>query len=871
MSDLPAKLTSSGLWVRLQRDVTLQQTIVRLRDVVEALASKISEQIPEFTDHSVKHLDALWWVADQVLTKDEMNQITPGEAFVLGGALYLHDLGMAKAATGAGAAELAATPQYSAAFRRLKTLGVAESPARVLALRSSARELHARLAADLAVARVAGLDRYLIEDTDIRGNWGSMIGQVAASHHWSLPEVDRILGIKGRFPDSRGEAIDLGYLACLLRVIDFAHINMDRASTLERLLRPNLPPASLVHWDAQEHITGPWRDGNQLVYGSTKGIESIDGWWMFFEMASGLDAEITNVHDYLLGRTFSVSRFSLEGVKGVRSPQTFAAQVTPSGFDPVDIRFRPDSMERLIQILGGRTLYGNDRFAPIRELLQNAADAVKIAMIEQSEAGGDGEPGLIRIKLQETKGNWELSVEDNGVGMSAQVLTNYLLGIAADYWRSPDYFSDHPAAARSGFRPIGRFGIGFLSIFMLGDEVEVRTQRRGGQRLKLRLKGIGRRGSLEKLPSTYLNGTTVRVLVSRDTAADLLDILPEIVCAKAPMLTIPIEITTPRGTSSIAPGWWKTVSQEDLSAFIHEQPTASTTPTRLRRKGHPDFEEQYNPVLAKLPRLAKWPHAQPELITDARRLIAVPHARNLLLCSKGFAVAHMQSSGFTGLADIGDQELNAARSEPLSWDVDAHRETWKQELSPLVLKGLNDLSAEGDIPARYGFLVGVGREYGIELLIQTTLPWLTIREAPGNSILVTAAEFQRRAASAEEITVVYNGNPWTAERDSRRMFPNCASQIIVTSVSAEGQPDPPRDFKSRDKILDGSLEEHFVDKEFETNSGDPMAAVLLQATLLCLARAWHTEPSRLICTWKKLSDVIVGRFLKTENPPTASS
>src|SRR5882724_5760443 len=105
---------------------------------------------------------------------------------------------------------------------------------------------------------------------------------------------------------------------------------MARAPSLERLLRSSIPPESLRHWRAQEHITGPMRDSNQLVFGSTQAIDDVDAWWTFYEMATGLDREITAVNEYLAGRAVSAGRFSLEGVKGVKTPQSFAV-IVPTG------------------------------------------------------------------------------------------------------------------------------------------------------------------------------------------------------------------------------------------------------------------------------------------------------------------------------------------------------------------------------------------------------------------------------------------------------------------------------------------------------------------------------------------------------------
>ena len=70
-----------------------------------------------------------------------------------------------------------------------------------------------------------------------------------------------------------------------------------------------------------------------------------------------------------------------------------------------------------------------------------------------------------------------LSVEDNGIGMSEAVLTGPFLDFGKSYWSSPQAQSELPGILSRGFRSTGRYGIGFFSVFMLGDQVQVITRR----------------------------------------------------------------------------------------------------------------------------------------------------------------------------------------------------------------------------------------------------------------------------------------------------------------------------------------------------------------------------------------------------------
>lgn len=74
------------------------------RDKSKLLASEIASKLPEYTVHDISHIDALWDTTELIVPKDY--PLNPAEAFVLGGAFLLHDLGMSLAAYPNGINEL---------------------------------------------------------------------------------------------------------------------------------------------------------------------------------------------------------------------------------------------------------------------------------------------------------------------------------------------------------------------------------------------------------------------------------------------------------------------------------------------------------------------------------------------------------------------------------------------------------------------------------------------------------------------------------------------------------------------------------------------------------------------------------------------
>jgi len=122
----------------------------------------------------------------------------------------------------------------------------------------------------------------------------------------------------------------------------------------------------------------------------------------------------------------------------------------------------------------------SDRDVFLRELISNAADAcekLRYEAISRPELlGDDARPSISISADSEQK---RLTVEDNGIGMSRDDLVEALGTIARSGTRS---FMERIEAAKSGegAELIGQFGVGFYSVFMVADKVDVVTRQAGG-------------------------------------------------------------------------------------------------------------------------------------------------------------------------------------------------------------------------------------------------------------------------------------------------------------------------------------------------------------------------------------------------------
>ena len=164
-------------------------------------------------------------------------------------------------------------------------------------------------------------------------------------------------------------------------------------------------------------------------------------------------------------------------------------------------------------------LYGEKLSAPLRELLQNACDAVRARRLFDDQPNNWGE---IRVSLVKKGEQWHLSVADVGIGMSVNVMTGALLDFGTSFWNSAEARKEFPGLAAKKFTPTGRYGIGFFSTFMLGKKVKVISRRfdlgQEDTRVLEFQEGVGSRPLLREADTQErrINGTSVEIVLDSD-------------------------------------------------------------------------------------------------------------------------------------------------------------------------------------------------------------------------------------------------------------------------------------------------------------------------------------------------------------------
>ncbi|MBQ2722876.1 MAG: molecular chaperone HtpG, partial [Opitutales bacterium] len=119
----------------------------------------------------------------------------------------------------------------------------------------------------------------------------------------------------------------------------------------------------------------------------------------------------------------------------------------------------------------------------VRELISNASDAsekVRFAKLSSDQKIEDGE---LKIKLALDDKEKIFSIEDFGVGMTEDELVQNL-GTIAHSGSKAFVEALKESNGNVSENLIGQFGVGFYSVFMVSDKVEVFTKSEGGKALK---------------------------------------------------------------------------------------------------------------------------------------------------------------------------------------------------------------------------------------------------------------------------------------------------------------------------------------------------------------------------------------------------
>ncbi|MBR2954381.1 MAG: ATP-binding protein [Clostridia bacterium] len=303
------------------------------------------------------------------------------------------------------------------------------------------------------------------EELSQKGINRSALIELCASHGESLEKLNA----------ARWQKYDLRFCAVMLRLADildfdssrapirlFNHLGLDNAENFEKKI-------SQTEW--AKNRSGVF---GEIVEGVIPYTASFDSLQLELEVQSYLDwvqEELDNSNEYLSKYVGKWQDFDL--------PRKISTEsVERNGYRYGKFCLTMDQ-DRVLELLTGRNLY-SDPGVFVRELLQNAIDAVLTrSKLDPNFNENDGK--IVISSWMDYDGNSWFRIEDNGIGMDENIITNYFLKVGRSYYSSDEFKADKRRYARGDdYTPISRFGIGVLSCFMSDPEnnkLEVSTKR----------------------------------------------------------------------------------------------------------------------------------------------------------------------------------------------------------------------------------------------------------------------------------------------------------------------------------------------------------------------------------------------------------
>ncbi len=120
-----------------------------------------------------------------------------------------------------------------------------------------------------------------------------------------------------------------------------------------------------------------------------------------------------------------------------------------------------------------RWLY-SDKDIFLREVVSNACDAITKfkRLVSLGNAEDDGSDPLVSVAVDKDKRT--ITISDNGIGMSSDEVKKYINQIALS--GALEFIDKYESKEGSSGGIIGHFGLGFYSVFMVSDSVEIFTK-----------------------------------------------------------------------------------------------------------------------------------------------------------------------------------------------------------------------------------------------------------------------------------------------------------------------------------------------------------------------------------------------------------
>ncbi|KFF11468.1 HD domain-containing protein [Flavobacterium hydatis] len=468
------RFTSLKLWKHFETAADREQVILVSKHIehVLPLLNYFTTAFPTYTLHNGQHQRNILYLMGELLGP-ELSEVSALECAVLILSAFYHDLGMVFTEEELDSVE--SEPKFLMFLdQNTKARLSYESNGK-----KADRELIEWYCRTMHAERVwVYLDQ---EDIDLPLLWNDLpfktqLGKVCESHNLSVKDIKNNDDVF--VTDFLGEC-DLVFCSILLRLADIFDFDNTRSpkSVYEFLgldkPKNNIESVSRAEW--QKHLSS-----GGFTFQRNEDILTV-----LFKAAPkhpSVEIEIRNFLDIIemeLADCNELKRFCSKKWNEFKLPSSInRACILSTNFRSGKYHFSL-SQDKILTLLTGEGLY-NDRYIFLRELLQNSIDTSRHREFKEKISNSRFTADEIEISyFTDTDGyNW-IRIDDYGMGMTEDIISNHLLKKGESYYNSDKFKLEKlliNQAFHNDFVPISRFGIGMLSCFIISDKIEISTK-----------------------------------------------------------------------------------------------------------------------------------------------------------------------------------------------------------------------------------------------------------------------------------------------------------------------------------------------------------------------------------------------------------
>lgn len=495
-----------------------------LSKITPLLERNNSPFFPDYTDHGSNHIQSVLRTCELIIADEAWTVFTREDAATLLIAALAHDLGMLididgfrylvdpqlRNNNGNGKKEIEwhkLWREYQQEVRRFDGVKLNEilgsstpvsfdefdlerlNDRGIKIIGEFLRRHHHRLAYEIVVIGMPSANGRIEYFHELPSYFKEIVGLIAMSHGMEIRECQELLMKIEKTASRAYRHIHPTYLMTLVRISDYLDMDKGRAPDSILMTKALKSPISKREWWANRTIIDCHSYGDDpeclRVIVELSEIPNVDTYMILNEKINGIQVELDSSWAALgetYGRIPPLIKLTL-GIRRIKSNIKYLLDTNELPFVPHRAKLeaaRSDLIKLLIA-----PLYGNKPGVGIRELVQNSLDAVRelkhflkdlSVNISENEIEDIESDVVVTLKKDDEENYW-VKIADKGIGMSWETICKYYLTAGASFRQSDAWKKRFTKqSGESEVLRSGRFGVGVLAAFLLGDQISISTR-----------------------------------------------------------------------------------------------------------------------------------------------------------------------------------------------------------------------------------------------------------------------------------------------------------------------------------------------------------------------------------------------------------